>query len=120
VIELGSRERNQPAPPKIVFQSLTEPHLESARPWLELLDDEIEPQIVEATEPSRVVWSSLWPDRPDERITFDLRLDDAGCGCDLRWTLTTTDVAPTDSKLGHMRYRLNFLINERLRVSYGQ
>ena len=83
MLELGSRERGQPAPP-------------------------------------HVVWSSLWPDRPLERISFDLRLADDGHGCALRWTLVTTDAAPTDSKLGHLRHRLNLLVNERLRLSYGQ
>jgi hypothetical protein len=67
-----------------------------------------------------VVWSSLWPDRPLEHIRFDLRLADDGYGCALRWTLITADAAPTGSKLGHMRYRLNLLVNERLRWSYGQ
>jgi hypothetical protein len=86
---------------------------------LDLLDDEVEPQVIEAG-PSLVVWSSLWLDRPRDRIRFDLRLADDGYGCALRWTLTTTDVVPSDSKLGHLRCRLNILINERLRMSYGQ
>ncbi len=87
---------------------------------MELLDDEVEPQVIEAERPNLVVWSSLWPDRPQDRIRFDLRLAGDGYGCALRWTLTTTDVAPSDSKRGHMRHRLNLLINERLRLSYGQ
>jgi hypothetical protein len=120
VLELGSRERSQPAPPHVVWESLTEPRRVGARSWLGLLDDEVEPRVVEAERPGLVVWSSLWPDRPLERVRFDLRLAGDGCGCALRWTLITTDVAPGDSKVGHMRYRLNLLVNERLRLSYGQ
>jgi hypothetical protein len=73
---------------------------------------------VTAREPNLVVWSSLWPDRQQDLIRFDIR--PAGNGSALRWTLTTTDAAPTDRKLGHQRYRLNLLINQRLRLSYGQ
>jgi hypothetical protein len=120
VLELGRRERNQPAPPNVVWESLTAPRRDAGRRWLELLDDEIEPRVVEVVKPSLVVWSSLWPDRPRDRIRFDLRLADDGYGCALRWTLTTTDGPPNDSKRGHLRYRLNLLINERLRLSYGQ
>jgi uncharacterized protein YndB with AHSA1/START domain len=115
---LGSRERTQPAPPHIVWDSLTRPRQPSARPWLDLLDDEVEPRVLESERPHRVVWSSLWPDRPEDRITFDIRPD--GDGCALRWTLTTTDRAPDQSKLGHLRFRMNFLLNEKLRTSYGQ
>jgi hypothetical protein len=64
------------------------------------------------------LWSSLWPDRPDDQIRFDLNA--TGDGCSLRWTLFTPGPRPTESKLGHMRFRLNVLINERLRLSYGQ
>jgi hypothetical protein len=119
MLELGSRERGQPAPAHIVWESLTAPRKPTARPWLDLLPDEIEPRIVEAEPPSLVVWSSLWPDRPHDLIRFDLRPAGERDGCTLRWTLTTTDAPPTDSKLGHLRHRINVLINERLRYSYG-
>lgn len=118
MIELGSRERTQPPPPAIVWGSLTEPGQPAARPWLDLLPDEVPPRVLEAVKPTLVVWSSLWPDRPLDRVHFDLR--PAGSGCALRWTLTTTGEPPTASRLGHLRYRLNVLINERLRLSYGQ
>jgi hypothetical protein len=118
VHELGSRERTQPAPPSTVWESLTQPRHSGARPWLELLDDEVEPRILESADPSLVVWSSLWPDRPRDRIRFELR--PAGAGCALRWTLLTPGPLPTGSRLGHLRHRLNFLINQRLRLSYGQ
>ncbi|WP_231950848.1 hypothetical protein [Allokutzneria albata] len=119
MLELASRERSQPAPPAVVRESLTAFRSPSARPWLDLLPDEVEPRVLESDDPSRVVWSSLWPDRPQDRIRFDLGQAKDGYGCALRWTLITTDTAPSESKLGHMRYRLNVLINESLRKSYG-
>lgn len=110
--------RPQPAPPRVVWASLVRPRDPAARQWLDLLDDEVEPQVVESIEPRLVVWSSLWPDRPDERISFDIAPD--GSGSQLRWTLLTPGPEPTTSKIGHLRFRLNFLVNERLRASYGQ
>jgi hypothetical protein len=65
-----------------------------------------------------VVWSSLWPDLPEATIRFDIQ--PRGQECWLRWTLQTTGPTPSESKLGHLRFRLNVLINERLRLSYGQ
>jgi hypothetical protein len=97
---------------------LVRPHDPSARHWLDLLDDEVEPRVMDSLESSLVVWSSLWPDRPDERIRFDIVPD--GNGSRLGWTLLTPGPEPTASKIGHMRFRLNVLINGRLRRSYGQ
>ena len=118
MIEIGSRRRPLPAPPHAVWQSLTEPRRPGSRPWLVLLDDEVEPGIVEAVEPTRVVWASIWPSRPRDRIEFDLEPDGDGTG--LRWTVRTPDEAPDASKTGHIRYRMNVLINQELRYSYGQ
>ncbi|WP_412543576.1 hypothetical protein R8Z50_14155 [Longispora sp. K20-0274] len=116
--ELGSRRRAQPAPPAVVWSALARPRAPGARPWLELLPDEVEPLVVRSVEPVLVVWSSLWPDRPQEEIHFELAPD--GSGTMLRWVLLSADVPPTDSLLGHMRHRLNVLVNERLRLSFGQ
>lgn len=118
MIELGSRVRSQAPPPRVVWASLARPRDPAARPWLDLLDDEVEPRVLESAEPVLVVWSSLWPDRPDELIRFDIAPEREGSR--LRWTLLTPGPAPTASKVGHMRFRLNVLVNERLRLSYGQ
>ncbi|MFI6602863.1 hypothetical protein ACIBHX_41990 [Nonomuraea sp. NPDC050536] len=118
MIELGSRERPQPPPPLVVWESLTEPRRPGARQWLELRRDEIEPRILRAVRPDLVVWSSLWPDRPDDEIHFDIR--PAHGGSALRWTLLTPGEIPDSAVLGHLRHRLNFLINAQLRFSYGQ
>jgi hypothetical protein len=118
MFELGRRTRTLPAPPHIVWGSLTDPHAARARPWLFLLDDEVEPRVVEAVRPRLVVWSSIWPSTPDQIIRFDIA-SDGGDGTSLTWTLTS----PTeldDSAVGHRRYRLNKLIWADLRYSYGQ
>ncbi|WP_101787525.1 hypothetical protein [Nonomuraea indica] len=119
MIELGARERRQPPPPRIVWESLTDPWRPGGRQWLDLNPDEVSPRILRAVEPELVVWSSLWPERPDDEIRYDLRPADDG-GCSLRWTLLTPAEAPEQAVIGRLRHRLNFLINAQLRFSFGQ
>jgi uncharacterized protein YndB with AHSA1/START domain len=118
VREIGSRARTLPAPPSVVFESLTEPRRVGARPWLDLLPDEVDPQVLEAERPHRVVWSSLWPSRPHDRVHLELTRAEAGTV--LRFTLVTADELPDPSKTGHLRRRLNQLLFADLRFSYGQ
>ncbi|WBB65203.1 hypothetical protein [Micromonospora sp. WMMD812] len=117
--EAGTRKRNQPAPPHVVFAALTEPDGDPARPWLLLLDDEQPPRTLRAQEPHLVVWSSIWPKRPDAEVRFDLPSDGA-TGTDLRWTLFLEEPLPEPSLLGHLRKRINQLINANLRYTFGQ
>ncbi|MFE3455847.1 hypothetical protein ACFXJ8_43795 [Nonomuraea sp. NPDC059194] len=98
---------------------MTNPYRPGARPWLELRSDETKPRVLEAVEPVLVVWSSLWPTRPDDLIRFDLRTIDDG-GCALRWTLLTAAEQPDEQTVGRLRYRLNYLVNAQLRFSFGQ
>jgi hypothetical protein len=74
--------------------------------------------VVEARPPELVVWSSLWPSRPDAQVRFDIRPHREGT--DLTWTLLLAEPLPDDSKLGHLRKRINQLINANLRYTYGQ
>lgn len=120
MVEVGSRQRNLPAPPRVVFEDLTAPNRSPVRPWLHLLDDEVPPVVLESREPDYVVWSSLWPRRSDARIIFDLRQGERGGGTDLRWTLSVDEPAPEESLTGHMRRRINTLIHANLRCTYGQ
>lgn len=76
--------------------------------------------MVEADEQNLVVWSSLWGRRPDARIRFELPRDRSGYGTDLRWVLLVDEPPPDASLLGHMRRRINELINARLRHTLGQ
>ena len=118
MVELGSRRRNLPAPPHVVFEDLIAPTRNTIRTWLHLLDDEVAPVVLESQAPGYVVWSSLWPRLPDARIRFDL--PPGGSGTDLRWTLTTDGDPPDASMTGHLRKRINVLINANLRYTYGQ
>lgn len=123
MIEFGSRVRKLPAPPGIVWESLTRPRRQGARPWLNLLADEVEPRVLAAEEPYEVVWSSLWPSRPNDQIRFELtaagRPALGSSETLLRFTLLTPDEPPDDSKTGHLRLRMNQLLFADLRFSYG-
>ncbi|MBF6182102.1 SRPBCC family protein [Nocardia otitidiscaviarum] len=118
MIEIGSRAKTLPAPPVVVWDSLARPRQPGARPWLALLADEVEPRILDAEKPHRLVWSSLWPSRPDARIEFALTA--VGGATLLRFTVLTAAPAPDASKAGHLRQRLNRLLFADLRYSYGQ
>jgi hypothetical protein len=118
MIEIGRRRRALPAPPHVVFEALIQPDRDPARPWLRLLDDEVEPNVIRSAQPDLVVWSSLWTKRPDATIRFDL--PPGGQGTDLCWTLTVAEPAPDDALTGHLRKRLNQLINADLRYTFGQ
>jgi len=120
MIEIGNRRRHQPAPPHILFEALTQPDRDPARPWLHLLDDEQRPRILEADAPSLVVWSSLWLKRPDAILRFDLPPDTSGLGTDVRWSLCVEPPVPADALIGHLRKRVNQLINANLRFTFGQ
>jgi hypothetical protein len=96
---------------------LSAPHRSGSRPWLFLLDDEVEPRVIEAEKPRLVVWSSLWPDTPDEIIRFDIAPDGSE-GTKLTWTLTSP-VELDAAVIGHQRFRLNKLLWADLRYTYG-
>ena len=69
--------------------------------------------VVQAVFPSLVVWASLWPDRPDDQIRFDIE--------DQRftWTLMGVASAAAEERLAQLRYRLDVMINADLRISFG-
>jgi hypothetical protein len=83
-----------------------------------LLADEVDPRVLATEKPGQVVWSSLWPSRPDDQVHFALTASRDG-GTLLRFTLLTPDEAPDQSKTGHLRRRLNQLLFADLRYSYG-
>lgn len=116
--EIGRRRRRQPAPPHVVREALIDPHRAPHRPWLDLLHDEVEPEVVDVGS-TGLTWSSIWTRRPDARVHFDLPRSADG-GTDLVWTLLVDDPAPDAALTGHMCKRLNQVINAELRYSFGQ
>ena len=120
MIEIGSRARTQAPPPTVLFEALTQPDRPGAREWLLLADDEESPSVLEAVDPVLVVWSSLWLKRPDARIRFDIEPDGRSAGSTLRWTLSVEPPRPDDALVGHLRKRMNELVNRDLRYSFGQ
>ena len=102
----------------MIFEALTQPHRDPARPWLQLLQDEQPPAVLQSDGPSLVVWSSLWTKRPDALLRFDIT--PAGAGSAVRWTLSVADPVPDAAQTGHFRRRVNELINRNLRLSFGQ
>lgn len=115
--KIASKKRNQPAPPRTIFDDLCQPVRAGQRQWLLLLDDEVAPTVVESRRPDLVVWSSIWVKRPDARVRFDL--PGGGAGTDLRWTLFTELPVPDDRLMRHLCQRIGELINANLRYSYG-
>src|SRR3954463_11709201 len=105
---MASRTRRQPAPPSVVWESLTDPRRSRTRPWLTLLPDELEPTVVEAEKPYRVVWSSLWPDRPDDQVHIELAA--AGPETSLRFILLTPHQGPDDTDVRSRRRRVSELL----------
>ncbi|WP_308014742.1 MULTISPECIES: hypothetical protein [unclassified Rhodococcus (in: high G+C Gram-positive bacteria)] len=101
-----------------MFDDLVAPGRPTHRPWLHLLDGEIAPRVLMSERTSVIVWSSLWPARPDVRVRFDLTSD--GADTDLRFTLLLDPPHPDEDEIRRMRKRLERLINVELRHTYGQ
>jgi len=104
----------------VVFESLLDPDRDPTRPWLVLLEDEQRPLVLTRHKPDTLIWSSLWIKRPDAHVRFELPPGKTGSGTDLRWTLLLQEPHPDAVLLGHLRKRLNVLINGNLRYSFGQ
>ncbi|WP_172414847.1 hypothetical protein [Rhodococcus sp. BUPNP1] len=115
---IAGRRRSQPPPPHVVYEAIIDPDRDPTRPWLLLRDGEQRPAVIDAVEPNLVVWSSLWPWRPDARIRFDLT--GGRSGTTLHWTLIVDDPVPDDETTVRMRKRINELINANLRFTFGQ
>ena len=94
------------------------PHRIGSRPWLVLVSDEVEPQVLQAAKPNLVVWSSLWPSRPADQVRFELIEVDGETS--LRFTLLTPNDPPHEDRARDLRKRLSSLLFADLRYSYGQ
>ncbi|MFI6432123.1 hypothetical protein [Rhodococcus oryzae] len=117
--EVARKRRTQPPPPHVLYEALTDPDRDPARPWLLLHDDEQRPMITGSVERNLVVWTSLWPLHPDANIRFDIDGPPGGSAT-LTWTLILDDPVPDAETIIRMRRRLNVLINANLRFTFGQ
>jgi hypothetical protein len=119
--EIGRRTKTQPAPPWAVWESLSNPVVDSRtrREWLTLLDDEVPPEVLESRRSELVVWSSLWRERSDIEIRFEIA-DDGGQGSLLTWVMAAPGQELDLGQVSHFRYRVQTLINAELRYSFGQ
>jgi hypothetical protein len=118
MLKAVTRQRNQPAPPSVMFEALTEPNRDPERQWLLLTESERQPAVLEEVKPDLVVWSSLWNEHPGARIRFDL--PHGRSGTDLRWTLFLDEPLPGLDEIQQMRRRINKLINDNLRQTFDQ
>ena len=110
---LRNRSKTQPPPASAIYEALSDPVADQARrEWLDLRG-ELPPRVVQAVFPSLVVWASLWPDRPDDQIRFDI--EDRR----LTWTLMGEASDEDEERLDQLRYRLDVMINADLRISFG-
>jgi hypothetical protein len=116
MIELARRKKTQGPPPRVVFEALTQPHREPTREWLLLAPDEVEPRVIDAHEPDRVVWSTLWPAYPAAEVEFEIAPEERGSGTVLTWILSSELPAPDDETVTRLRHRLNEIINRDLRL----
>lgn len=114
--ELARRAHKLPPPPRVLWADLVSPRRSGARVWLELAEGEQWPTVLESVEDERVVWSSLWTRRPDDRIVFEVSPDGDSSKVEVVWLAA----APLPGHASPLRHRLTKLIAEELRYSYGQ
>jgi hypothetical protein len=96
------------APVWAVFRALTE----ERGHWVQLERGEMLPTVVDAVDGRRIVWSSMWPVRPDDTIEFELSRAARGTAVRYRWF---TDSPPDERDVNTTRQRLNRNIGGCLR-----
>lgn len=114
VVVLGTRSKQQPAPPHVVAEALAEPRRAAGRDWLSLLSGEVEPRT--AQDETGIVWTSLWPERPEAQVRFTV--SGGASGTDLRWTLHDVD-DPGPLLTRRLCRRLDEIVNRDLRYGFG-
>jgi hypothetical protein len=107
--------KSLPAPVRIVRDNLIAPE-SGSRAWLSLGSDETQPRVLAASDES-VVWSSLWLNRPNDEIRFELAAKNSECL--LAWELFVDAPEPEDSEAQAMASRVNKIVNNDLRRSFG-
>lgn len=132
---LADRTRRLPPPLTVVWADLVAPRSTGVRSWLHLLPDEIAPQVISMREPGlgeaglgeaalgdagagEIVWTSLWPARPDLVVLIEVAA--RGAETALRFRLESPVAVDDPSAVGHHRRRLNEVFFRDLRATYGQ
>ncbi len=64
-----------------------------------------------------MVWASIWEDRPELRIRFEIAT--SGAGSAVTWTLLSPELL-SDNEIKRRRYRIDQLINGQLRETFDQ
>ncbi|MFN8076752.1 MAG: hypothetical protein U0Q15_15225 [Kineosporiaceae bacterium] len=118
MIEIGARTLRLPAPPRVVHADLAAPATDGPRAWWRPLDDERLPTVIDAVAPSSLAWTGMWLRRPDAAVRFELAAEDSGTR--LAWRLLVEEPEPEAGLVGHLRLRVNRVLNADLRFSYGQ
>jgi hypothetical protein len=116
-IQLARRAKGQAPPPWVVWEALCDPWRPNGREWFDLRPGELAPTVLETRKPGLVVWSSIWADRPELTIRFEIA--PGGAGSVLAWTLLGPEVL-SDDEINGRRYRINQLINGQLREAFDQ
>ena len=70
--ELARRSKGQAPPPWVIWEALCDPWRSNGREWFDLRRGELAPRLLESRKPDLVVWSSIWEDRPELRIQFEI------------------------------------------------
>jgi hypothetical protein len=117
LVELARKRRAQDAPPWVVWEDLSDPFHKPLGGWFDLQSNEIAPVVVEGEKPGSLTWSSIWPDKPELRIRFEIGPHGEGSMVTLVLLGPEDGRDPDDEE--RRRYRLSQLINGRLRAKYG-
>lgn len=115
--ELARRSKGQAPPPWVIWEALCDPWRSSGRDWFDLRTGELVPRLLESRKPDLVVWSSIWEERPELRIRFEIT--PAGAGSAVTWTLLGPEPLNGD-EIKRRRYRIDQLINGQLRETFDQ
>ncbi|MDT9592642.1 hypothetical protein RDV89_06170 [Nocardioides zeae] len=114
--EVARRTKRLPPPPHVVFESLSQPRRSAVRPWLDLRDGEVEPRVLVAEAPGRVVWSTLWADRAGDEIHLELAAHESETALTV---VLRSPQAASEETTKALRHRLSQLFFGELRESYG-
>jgi hypothetical protein len=117
MVEYAAREGNPAAPRAGVGGDPAERRRTGVRAWVRLYPGEVAPCLVSGDRPITLVWSSLWPDRPDDLVEFTLRPH--GMGTRVEVVMTGAE-EPQPEQASYFRRRLGELVYGELRLAYDQ